>query len=124
MPLWLTPSKDLTVQNNDCVTLGFMNGVAKVGNGGGRVGPRVKNKEECVHTKEGTCHTHGPGAKWRWRPIPPNQRTMGPDGKVRKRIYFWSCEVGVGGRNLRQAKLTFGRNGDEDIRRDNAGTMG
>ena len=117
-------SKSHTVHTNDSVTLGVMAGAARVGGGGGRVGPRVSNRDECVHTKDGTCHIHGPGAKWRWRPIPPNQRTVGPDGKVRKRVYFWSCEVGSGGRNLRQAKLTFRRNADDEYRRDNGGTMG
>ena len=116
------PSKSQTVHNIDCVTLGIMAGAARVGSGGERVGPRVTNREECVHTKDGTCHTHGPGSKWRWRPIPPNQRTVGPDGKVRKRIYFWSCEVGTGGRNLRQSKLTFRRNDEDEYRGDNAGT--
>ena len=93
------PSKTYTVHNSDNVTLGAMAGATKGGGGGGRVGTRV-SRDECVHTKDGTCSIHGPGAKWRWRPIPPSQRTVGPDGKVKKRVYFWSCEVGVGGRNL------------------------
>ena len=100
------PSKTYTVHNSDNVTLGAMAGATKGGGGGGRVGTRV-SREECVHTKDGTCSVHGPGAKWRWRPIPPSQRTVGPDGKVKKRVYFLSCEVGVGGRNLKQAKLTL-----------------
>ena len=117
------PSKTYTVHNSDNVTLGAMAGATKGGGGRGRVGTRV-SREECVHTKDGTCSIHSPGAKWRWRPIPPSQRTVGPDGKVKKRVYFWSCEVGVGGRNLRQAKLTFKRNPDDEQRRDNGGTMG
>ena len=118
------PSKTQAVQTIDCVTLGIMAGTARIGSGGERVGPRVTNRDECVHTKDGTCHTHGPGAKWRWRPIPPNQRTVGPDGKTKKRVYFWSCEVGTGGRNLRQSRINFGRKeeDDDECRRDNAGT--
>ena len=89
----------------------------------GRVGAQVNN-EACVHSKDGTCSVHGPGAKWRWRPIPVSQRTIGPDGKLRKRVYFWKCEVGVGGRNLQQSKLTFKKKPDDETRRDNGGTMG
>ena len=50
-----------------------------------------------------------------------HKRTVGPDGKTKKRTYFWSCEVGVGGRNLQQAKLKFKRNDDEEPRGDNGG---
>ena len=118
------PSKTQAVQHIDCVTLGIMAGTARIGSGGERVGPRVTNRDECVHTKDGTCHTHGPGAKWRWRPIPPHLRTVGPDGKIKKRVYFWSCEVGTGGRNLRQSRINFGRKEEDndEYRRDNAGT--
>ena len=117
-----TQSKDCTVQSNDSVTLGAVARPTEGGGGGGseRVLTRV-DRQECVHDKAGTCSVHGPGAKWRWRPIPPHKRTIGPDGKTKKREYFWSCEVGVGGRNLQQAKLKFKRNDDEEPRGDNGG---
>ena len=117
------PSKNNTVQISDIVTLGAMAGATKGGRSEGRVGAKV-SKGACVHSKDGTCSVHGPGAKWRWRPIPPSQRTIGPDGKLKKREYFWKCEVGAGGRNLQQSKLTFRRNPDDEPRRDNGGTMG
>ena len=83
--------------------------------GGGRedrAGTQAKD-EVCVHSKDGTCAVHGPGAKWRWRPIlPVSRRPVGPDGKVKKREYYWQCEVGSGGRNLLQSRISFKRNTD------------
>ena len=95
------------VSNN--VTLG-QNAGAGTSKGGGReerVGVQAI-PDDCVHTKDGTCTLHGPGAKWRWRPIlPVSRRPIGPDGKVKKREYFWKCEVGGGGRNLQQSRICF-----------------
>ena len=83
--------------------------------GGGRedrAGTQAK-KEVCVHSKDGTCTVHGPGAKWRWRPIlPVSSQPVGPNGKVKKREYYWQCEVGSGGRNLLQSRISFKRNTD------------
>ena len=36
-----------------------------------------------------------------------SRRPVGPDGKVKKREYFWKCEVGGGGRNLQQSRICF-----------------
>ena len=95
------------VSNN--VTPGT-NAGAEPSKGGGReerVGAQAI-PDDCVHTKDGTCTLHGPGAKWRWRPIlPVSRRPIGPDGKVKKREYFWKCEVGGGGRNLQQSRICF-----------------
>ena len=77
-----------------------------------RAGGREKRAgtDECVHAKDGTCTLHGPGAKWRWRPIlPVSSRPVGPDGKVKKREYYWQCEVGSGGKNLQQARISFNK---------------
>ena len=118
-------SKANTVQYNNIVTPGVTTGATRGGGEGGRVGPGVFSRKECVHTRDGTCHTHGPGARWRWKPIPPAQRTVGPDGKIKKRLYFWSCEVGPGGKNLRQAKMMFKKkeeDDDDESGGNNAGT--
>ena len=118
-------SKTNTVQYNNIVTPGVTTGAARGRGEGERVGLGVFDKKECVHTRDGTCHTHGPGARWRWKPIPPAQRTVGPDGKVKKRLYFWSCEVGPGGKNLRQAKMMFKKkeeDDDDESGGNNAGT--
>ena len=115
-----------TVSSN--VTLG-LNAGAGPSRGGGReervgvqvipepgsVGGREERArtDECVHNKEGTCTLHGPGAKWRWRPIlPVSSRPVGPDGKVKKREYYWQCEVGSGGKNLQQARISFKKKPD------------
>ena len=91
------------------VTLGT-NAGAGPSKGGGRE-ERVGVQgilDDCVHSKDGTCTIHGPGAKWRWRPIlPVSRRPVGPDGKVKKREYFWKCEVGGGGKNLQQSRICF-----------------
>ena len=118
-------SKANTVQYANIVTPGVTTGATRGGGEGERVGPGVFSKKECVHTRDGTCHTHGPGARWRWKPIPPAQRTVGPDGKIRKKRYFWSCEVGPGGKNLRQARIMFKKkeeDDDDESGGNNAGT--
>ena len=68
-------------------------------------GPRV-----CTYSKGGgVCDIHGPGAKYHWRPIKKEDQVMGPDGKVKKRFYYWVCKLGPKGRGiLRQQKLQFG----------------
>ena len=68
-------------------------------------GPKV-----CTYSKgKGVCDTHGPGAKYHWRPIKKEDQVMGPDGKMKTRFYFWVCKLGPKGRrNLRQQKIQFG----------------
>ena len=62
----------------------------------------------CSHTRAGVCCLHGEGAKWRWRPIPPHRRTIGPDGKIKKKKYFWQCDLSSRGRALRQSRISWG----------------
>ena len=116
-------SKNNTIHVSSNVTLGASAGASKGGGSEGRLGTQV-TQGACVHSKDGTCVVHGPGAKWRWRPIPVGRRTLGPDGKLCKREYFWKCEVGVGGRNLQQTRITFKKRSDDETKRDNEGTMG
>ena len=68
-----------------------------------------ETQQTCSHTRAGVCCLHGEGAKWRWKPIPPHLRTIGPDGKVKKREYFWQCDLSSRGRVLRQSRLSLGR---------------
>ena len=63
----------------------------------------------CSHTREGVCCVHGEGAKWRWRPIPIHRRTPGPDGKIKKREYFWQCDLNRNGKVMRQSKISLGQ---------------
>ena len=68
-------------------------------------GPKV-----CTYSRgKGVCDTHGPGAKYHWRPIKKEDQVMGPDGKMKTRFYYWVCRPGPKGkRNLRQQKIQFG----------------
>ena len=58
-----------------------------------------QSQRECVHSKQGVCSKHVPGAKWSWRPGTKN--VTDGDGVVRRektKIYFWWCDLGPKGR--------------------------
>ena len=50
--------------------------------------------EPCRHDKDGVCHQHGEGAKWRWKSDPRVE--IGADGRkkfVKGKNYFWASDV-------------------------------
>ena len=58
--------------------------------------------KKCSYTKGGVCGVHGPGAKYRWKPV--TNPVPGPDGRLVRRHYYWECRPGPKGRrNLRQS---------------------
>ena len=73
-------------------------------------GPSTPGPKVCTYSMgKGVCDTHGPGAKYHWRPIKKEDQVMGPDGKMKTRFYYWVCKLGPKGkRNLRQQKIQFG----------------
>ena len=69
-----------------------------------------RNKDKCVHDKEGTCDIHGKGAKKVFEPRWIT--TTGADGKKTKELkkkYIWRCNVlsMKTEQGLKQPKISF-----------------
>ena len=64
---------------------------------------------ECIHTRDGVCSLHGPGATRYWKPV--RVRKRGADGSIStemKRRPYHVCDLGPRGRGrLRQSRLGF-----------------
>ena len=101
----VTQHGDITGQNNLDNLLTDETLETSAGAGLGQSGIQ----QTCSHTRAGVCCVHGEGAKWRWRPIPPHRRTIGPDGKIKKREYFWQCDLNRRGKVLRQSRISLGQ---------------
>ena len=70
----------------------------------------MESRGVCSHDKDGVCSIHGPGAVWKHKPG-KKTTTIGPDGRTKYKMtkeYFWLCDVGEGGKRLKQTKLSFG----------------
>ena len=87
-------------------------GPANLGGNSGRPGLRGRG-DDCVYRRGGDCTRHGPGAKLYWKPLRPP--VAGPDGVLKTRKYYYSCDIGPRGRGrLRQQRLSFRKTTPED----------
>ena len=84
----------------------------------------VNDKRGCSYLKGGTCMTHGPGAKLRYKLI---MKTVdGPDGKKireKKRNYFYVCNVAPAGQTS-MAKYLSGNKKSGGTVTDTRGKVG
>ena len=64
---------------------------------------------------------YGPGAKWKWRPVPV--KNPGPGGRRSTKEYYWKCDVNLRGKGLRQTKISFGQLSNKEEGGDNKGLV-
>ena len=116
------PTERQAGQNNlahvsNTVTLGISAGASQGGGEGLPVTP-----QRCTHSKGGVCSVHGPGAKCCWKPIPVGRRIPGPNVKMVTKEYYWRCDVNRAGKKLKQTRILFGRNVNDERRGYNTGS--
>ena len=73
-------------------------------------GYTMESRGVCVHDKDGVCSIHGPGAVRKHKPG-KKVTILGPDGRPTFKMtkkYFYTCDVGEGGRRLKQTRISFG----------------
>ena len=60
--------------------------------------------QRCSHDDKGVCDRHGVKGKLRWE---PQFKTTPGGGKVKSRLYFYTCDLGLNKKRMIQQKLSF-----------------